>query len=94
MNLRMGINRKSRLSPTIYNNLQSFAEFKADLHSIYIRAHKDSAKQWRELPFVATDVVIFNILETWTPEWCTPDIVAMEKSATQRKKDEAKLRMA
>jgi len=44
MNLRMGINYKPRLSPTVYNSLQSFVEFKADLHSIYIRARKDPAK--------------------------------------------------
>jgi len=64
MNLRMGINHKPWLSPTIYNSLQCFVDFKADLHSLYIRAHKDPAKQWRELPFVATDDVIFNVLET------------------------------
>lgn len=44
MNLRMVINHKSQLSPTIYNNLQSFAKFKADMHNIYIMVHKDSIK--------------------------------------------------
>ena len=44
MNLRMEINRKSRLSPTVYNSLQSFAEFKADLHTIYIKVSKDPTK--------------------------------------------------
>lgn len=93
MNLRMGINCKPRLSLTTYNSLQSFSEFKADLHSIYIRARKDSTKQLRELPFVAMDNVIFNVLETWPLEWCTLDIMAIEKSVTQRKREEAKLCM-
>ena len=44
MNIRMWINHKSQLSATIYNSLQSFAEFKADMHNIYIRACKDSTK--------------------------------------------------
>ena len=86
MNLRMGINCKSQLSPTVYNILQSFAEFKENIHSIYIRPHKDPTKKWRRLPFVATDDVIFNILETWLPEWCALDITEIEKSMTKRKK--------
>lgn len=81
MNLRMGINRKSWLLPTIYNNLQSFAEFKANLHNIYIRACKDLAKKWSELSFVAIDDVIFDVLETWPPEWRAQKIMAMENSA-------------
>lgn len=44
MNLRMGINLKPRLSPTIYNSQQSFAELKGDIHNIYIRACKDLTK--------------------------------------------------
>lgn len=63
-NIRMGINLKSQLSPTIYNNLQSFAEFKADFHNIFLRARKDLAKKWNELPFIATDDVIFYVIET------------------------------
>ena len=98
MNLRMGINHKPRLSSTAYNNLQSFGEFKVDLHSIYIRVCKDPTKHWRELPFVATDDVIFDVLETWPLkwllEWHTPDIATMEKSIAQKKKKDAKICMA
>lgn len=94
MNLRMGINYKPRLSPTIYNNLQSFAEFKAGIPSIYIRARKDLSKKCREQPFVAMDDVIFNVLETWLLEWCTPNITEIEKLPAHRKKEGAKLHMA
>lgn len=41
MNLGMGINCKLLLSPTVYNNLQSFVEFKVDIHNIYIKACKN-----------------------------------------------------
>lgn len=30
-----------QMSPTIYNNLQGMAEFKADMHNLYIQARKD-----------------------------------------------------
>ncbi len=79
MNIRMGINRKPRLSPTVYNRLQSFVEFKVDFHHIYLRARKDLTKKWSELPFIATDDVIFDVLETWLPEWHTPDITTVQK---------------
>jgi len=94
MNLRMGINCKPWLSPIVYNSLQSFAKFKADLHSISIRAHKSPTKKWSELPFVAMGDVIFDVLETWLPEWCTPNIATIEKFVAQKKKKEAKLNMA
>jgi len=44
--IQMWINRRSCLSPTVHNTLQSFADFKADMHNIYIRVRKDLAKQW------------------------------------------------
>lgn len=55
MNIRIGINHKPRLSRTIYNSLQSFEEFKLEMHNIYIRAHKDLTKEWIKLLFVAID---------------------------------------
>ena len=61
MNLRMGINCKLHLSHNVYNSLQIFVEFKAVLHSIYIRACKDPAKKWTKLPFVAMDDVNFDV---------------------------------
>lgn len=82
------------MSTTIYNSLQSFAKFKADLHNIYTRAHKDPTKKWIEIHFVATDDVIFNVLETSLPEWHAPDITAIENFVAQRKKEEVKMRMA
>ena len=69
MNIGMGINRKLRLSPTDYNSLQSFVEFKVDFHHVYIRARKDPSKAWKELPYLATNNVIFAVLESWPLEW-------------------------
>jgi len=91
MNIRMWINRKPWLSPTVYNSLQRFAEFKVDMHNIYIRVHKDPTKQWIKLPFVDTEDAIFYVLEAWQLEWHTPDIAKTKKFVVQKKKDDAKL---
>lgn len=34
----MWINRRPCLSPTIYNNLWRFEDFKVDMHNVYIKA--------------------------------------------------------
>ena len=69
MNIQMAINHKPWLSPTIYASLQSFAEFKADFHHVFIRVLKDPTKTWHDLPYLATDDVISAVLESWLPEW-------------------------
>ena len=48
-------------------------------------------EQWTKLPFIATDDVIFTVLETWPPEWHTPDLVELEKTTTQKRKDDTML---
>lgn len=88
--IQMWINRRKRLSPTVYAILQSFAEFKADMHNIHVWAWKDPAKEWTKLPFIAFDDTIFISLETWPPEWCTPDLAGMEKAGAQQREKDAK----
>ena len=61
------------------------------MHNIYIRARKDSTKQWTKIPFVANDDAIFTALEAWPLEWRAPDLAELEKETTQKKKDDAKL---
>ena len=53
------ISRKPRLSLTVYNWLQSMAEFKADMHNLYIQVRKDPTRAWVKLLFIATDNAIF-----------------------------------
>lgn len=67
MNIRMRINCTPQLSPTFYNSLQGFMEFKSDLHHIYIRAYKEPIVKWNELPYLTTDDIIFNVFEVWLP---------------------------
>lgn len=88
MNIQMGINRKPWLSPTIYNSLQSFADFKVDFHHVFIRAWKDLMKTWHDLPYLVTDDVVFIVLESWLLEWhaLASSTVEINKSTMQRNK--------
>jgi len=95
MNIKMAINYKLRILPTVYANLQSYAEFKADFHQISIKAQKDPAQKWYDLSYLATDDAIDAMLDKWPAECRTTTDLAMggSKSATQKKKEEAKLKM-
>lgn len=44
ISIRMWINWRLHMSPMVYNSLQSFIDFKADMHNIFIKARKDPAK--------------------------------------------------
>lgn len=96
MNIRMAINHKLQLSPMVYANLQSYAEFKADFHRISIRAWKDPAKKWYSFPYLAIDDAIDVVFDKWPTEWHTSMDLAVggRKFAAQKKKEEAKLKMA
>ena len=52
-------------------------------------------KTWHELPYLATDDVIFAVLESWLSEWraSADSTVEVEKFVVQRKKEETKLWM-
>lgn len=43
VSIQMWISRRPCLSPMVYNSLNSFAKFKANMHNIYIRVQKNPA---------------------------------------------------
>lgn len=63
-NMHQWINEQPRLSNEIYESVKHIAEFTADMHFCYIRAHKDPARTWTSLPFVAIDEAINAVLDT------------------------------
>jgi len=69
--IRAAINRKSRLSPTIFEQLSEYVEFKVKFHCVSIRAWKDPKKKWYDLPYLAMDDAIITVLESWPAEWRT-----------------------
>jgi len=82
MNIHRWLNWKPWLSHTVYNNLQSLTDIKADMHNIFIRVPKDPTKQWMKLPFVAIKDAIFTILEARAPKWHAPNITELERATT------------
>lgn len=92
----MAINHKPHFSPTLYTNLQGYTKFKADLHQVSIKVRKDPTQKWHDFPYLAMDDVIDVVLDQWLTEWrtITDLVVGRSKSAMQKKKEEAKLKMA
>jgi len=60
------------------------AKFKADMHNLYIWGCKDPTRKWVKLLLIETDDMIFAMMKSWHPEWCTPDLAEMEKIAGQQ----------
>lgn len=60
-----------------------------------IKAQKDPAQTWYDLPYLETCDAIDAVLDRWPVEWCTISSLAVvgSKSAAQKKKEEAKLKM-
>lgn len=69
------------------------AEFKVDMHHLYIRSRKDPLRAWVTLPFIATDDAIYEVLATWPPEWHAPDKAILEKMAAQQREKERQQRL-
>ena len=74
----MWTHKQSCLSPMVYDNLQSFADFKADMHNVYIKVRKDPEQNWTKLPFIAIDDANFVVLDSWPPiflrSYCSGDL--------------------
>lgn len=66
----------------VHNILQSMTKLKADMHNLYFRVCKDPMTKWLKLPFIAMNDAIFVIMESWPLEWCSSDLVEMEKVTT------------
>ena len=71
MNIRMAINHKQQLLPTVYTNLRGYAEFKADFHRVSIRTQKDPMQKWYNFPYLEMDDAIDAVLDQWSVEWHT-----------------------
>jgi len=63
VSIHAAINRKPRLSPTIFEQLSGHVEFKADFHHVYIWARKDLDQKWYDIPYLATDDAIIEVLK-------------------------------
>lgn len=64
------------LKNEVYENMKHIAEFKEDMHHVYIRAWKDPSQTWTPLQFIVTNDIVHNIVEAWPASWRGP--VAVE----------------
>ena len=72
--LRMAINQRPRLSPTLYMQLLAYSVFKVDFHQVYIQARKDTQQKWHDLPYLVTETDVQKVVRRWS--WRAPsDIV-------------------
>jgi len=56
MDLYMVINQRLRLSPTIFEKLEAYVEFKVNFHSVSICVRKDPKKTWYKLSYLVSEV--------------------------------------
>lgn len=86
----MTINQKWWLSPTMFEQLSRYAEFKADFHHVYIQAQKDLEKKWFDLPYLDNDDTISKVIKSWPTEWnSTSNVAARTRNSVEKKKKEA-----
>lgn len=62
MDMHMVVNQWLRFSHTLYVQLSSYVEFKADFHKFSIKAHKDPEQKWHVLPYMVTDTDIQEVV--------------------------------
>jgi len=89
------IKRKPQLSPTVFELLFRYVEFKADFHHVYILALKDLDQKWYDIPYLVTDGAIVEVLKCWPAYWNTPSNLATgtSKSTEKHKKEATQLKV-
>lgn len=58
MSINMAINRKLRLSPTVFDQLVEYVQFKPEFHCVSMCVKKDPEKKWYDLPYLTTNDAI------------------------------------
>lgn len=64
VNIWQWINQQPHLSIEVYDHVKNVANFKADMHDVYVWACKDPEQMWTTLPFIAINEAIFTMLDT------------------------------
>lgn len=69
------------------------AEFKVDMHTLYIWVRKDPKRTWVKLHFIATDNEIYELLVAWPLKWHALDMATLERTTAQQIKKEIQMRL-
>ena len=86
-NIHMAINQKSWLSPTLFEQLSGYMEFKEYFHHIYIWTRKDPDQKWLD--------VILEVIKRWLVDWhlAFDEATKTRKFAEKKKKEATKLKV-
>lgn len=66
----MVMSQRSRLSPTFFNQLMAFTEFKVDFENVSIKARKYPKHLWHKLMYLVSKMDMQEIVGIWLAEWC------------------------
>lgn len=76
--------------------MSTYKTFKADFHRVYIQARKDPTQKWHDLPYLARETYLQEVIMTWHTESHAPSDLAVrlsmgvEISVAQKRKEVAK----
>ena len=63
MNISYEILKTPRLSNELFSQYIGVANFKADMHNVFIQAHADDKHTWWKLPCVVTEEDILTVVQ-------------------------------
>lgn len=95
MDLQKVINQWPRLSPTLFDELKTYAEFKVDFHNVSICARKDPEGKWHVLPYLVSKTDVQEVVGYWLLEWNESTMLEVgtskgtQISTTQKQKEAA-----
>lgn len=69
MELYTMISKRPTLSPTLFEQLEAYVEFKVDFHNVSICARWDLKKVWYMFPYLVNEAVVQEIMGKWPWEW-------------------------
>ena len=68
MSISYEIVKTLRLSNELFSQYDGVANFRADMHNVFIQAHADKKKAYWKLPYMVTKEDILAVVQQWPTE--------------------------
>ena len=69
MNISYEILKMSWLSNELFSQYAGVANFRANMHHVFIQAQVDTKHRWSKLPYVVTPEDILVVVKQWLAKW-------------------------
>ena len=69
MNISYEILKTPRLSNELFSQYAGVANFRADMHHVFIQARVDNKHKWLKFPYVVNKEDILVVFKQWPAEW-------------------------